>query len=163
MWNGASVRARRLPRPRPAPDSRATDRLLRGRRPKKLHVRRGHGRHRGLVPCHLGRGRRPVLMFSSRLRMPLLLLGIVSLLVLPLMPEVGFLQAHVAVAMPRRRALELAAVAARRAVRLPGPVPAPRQRERVRRQVAERPAHRDLRPPRPAPVVQRQEGFLPVA
>lgn len=86
-WNGASVRAQRLPRPRPE-RSGASDRLLRGRRTKKLHVcRRRHGRHRRLVPTHFGRRRRPVPMSSPRLRMSLFL-RVVSLLVLSFLSHV---------------------------------------------------------------------------
>lgn len=153
MWNGASVRARRLPRPRPALDSRATDRLLRGRRPKKLDVRRRHGRHRRLVPRHLGRSRRSIIMFSPRFRMPLLLLGIVSLLVLPLMPQIRFLEAYVAISVSRWRPLQLAAMPPWRAMRLLGPVQRPCQRQCVRRQVAERPSRGDLRSSRSSPIV----------
>lgn len=67
------------------------------------------------------------------------------------------------ISMSRRRPLQLASMPPRRAVGLLGPVPPPRQRECVRGQVAERPTHGDLRPSRSPPVVQRQEGFLPVA
>lgn len=156
-WNSASVRARRQPA---RGGSRVRDRLLRGRRAKKLRVSGGHGGHGGLIPPHLGGGRRAVLVpvFSPRFGMPLFL-GVVRFLVLPF-PQILLLDPFLAVPVEGRRALELAAVAARGTLRLPRPSPAVGERQRVAGQVAQRPAHRDLRPARPPSIVERQERLL---
>lgn len=129
-WNRASVRSRRLPRTRAA-GSRAADRLLRGRRPKKLHVgRRRHGRHGRLVVA-LRRGRRRA-VFSPRLGMSMLLFGMVHFLVLPLLlPEHLFVYSGLAVDAEGRGSLEFAAVAPHGALRLLGALPPPRERQRV--------------------------------
>lgn len=136
-----------------AAGSRAADRLLRGRRPKKLRIGSGHSRHGRLIPCHLRRGGRAVVVFSPTLGMTLLLFRIVRFLVLTFMPHILLLQAFVAVPMEGGWALEFAAVAAWRTLRLPWSIPSRSQREGVPREVSEGPADGDLCASRPATVV----------
>lgn len=159
-WNGASVRAPRQPPARAGSGAAA----LRRRRAKKLRVGRGHRGHRGrggLVPRLRGGGG-AVVVFSPRLGVPLLLLGVAGLLVLAL-AQVLLVHAALAVAVEGRRALELAAVAARRAVRGPRAVPARGHGERVGGEVAERALDGDLRAARAPAVVEREERLLVVA
>lgn len=158
------MQARRLPRPLPESDSRASDRLQRGRRPKKLCVgRRRHSRHRRLIPRHLGRRCRSILVFSSRFRMSLLFRTI-GFFVLSFMPRILFLYSKHAVSVSGRWALHLTTMPSRRTMRLPTPPGWTRHSQRVAREVSEVfPGNWDLRPPRLAIVGQCQEGFLPVA
>lgn len=156
-WNGASVRAPRQPPARAGSGAAA----LRRRRAKKLRVGRGHRGHGGLVPRLRGGGG-AVVVFSPRLGVPLLLLGVAGLLVLAL-AQVLLVHAALAVAVEGRRALELAAVAARRAVRGPRAVPARGHGERVGGEVAERAAGGDLRAARAPAVVEREERLLAAA
>lgn len=158
------MRAQRLLQLRPASDSRATDRLQRGRRSKKLDVRRcRHRRHGRLIPRHLCCCRRPVLMFSPRLRMALLLFRIVRLLVFPLVPLVLFLDTGHAVSVFRRWPFQFPLVPAWRAVRLFRPVPPCRQRQCISRQITQRSRRRYLGSSRFTLVVERHESFLPGA
>lgn len=155
-WNGASVRAPRQPPARAGSGAAA----LRRRRAKKLRVGRGHRGYGGLVPRLRGGG--AVVVFSPRLGVPLLLLGVAGLLVLAL-AQVLLVHAALAVAVEGRRALELAAVAARRAVRGPRAVPARGHGERVGGEVAERALDGDLRAARAPAVVEREERLLAAA
>lgn len=157
MWNGASERAQRQPRPRPGSGSGPTDRLLRGRRPKKLDVcRRRHRRHCRLVPADLRRRRRAVPVSSPRLRMPLFL-RIVSLLVLPLLSQI--LSVYLLHADSRRvllgGLLQLAVVPSGCTLSVLHAValPSPGEGQSVPGEVAQLPAHRNLRPPRLPSVV----------